>query len=348
MRRLGTVIAFCLVAVLQSSAQSEGTIRYLKLHSPALEKNLLGEPSDQEVAVYLPPDYDRGTARYPVLYLLHGIGGGFTDWTKHWNIRGSMDAVIRGGAQPFIVVMPNGANRLGGGFYLDSPVSGNWETYLVRELVPAIDRDFRTAATRESRGIAGHSMGGFGAIRLAMRFPELFGVMYAMSPCCLDLVEDIGHGNQSWRKAIRFRTPEDIARSAEENDFYPIAIYALASALSPNPEKPPFYVDLPVREVRGELMPDDAVYERWRTSLPMAQLAAHRASLMQMRGLVIDYGTLDQFAHILTATPAFSRELARLRIPHRLDVYDGDHREKLPQRLRTHVLPFLATTLARP
>ncbi|HEX8153302.1 MAG TPA: esterase, partial [Thermoanaerobaculia bacterium] len=72
MRRLGTVIAFCLVAVLQSSAQSEGTIRYLKLHSPALEKNLLGEPSDQEVAVYLPPDYDRGTARYPVLYLLHG------------------------------------------------------------------------------------------------------------------------------------------------------------------------------------------------------------------------------------------------------------------------------------
>ncbi len=118
------------VLFLATSASAEGTIRYLKLHAAALEGNLLGEPADQEVAVYLPPGYaESANVRYPVLYLLHGIGGGFTDWTKHWDLRGAMDAVIASGAQPFLVVMPNGANSLGGGFYVDSPVSGGWERF---------------------------------------------------------------------------------------------------------------------------------------------------------------------------------------------------------------------------
>ena len=335
--RLLAVVVLLLAFTLSAAAQSE--IRYLKIKSAALEGNLLGEPAEQEVAVYLPPGYESGTTRYPVLYLLHGIGGGFTDWTKHWDLRGSMDAILKAGAQPFLVVMPNGANKLGGGFYVDSPVSGNWESYLVKELIPRVESEFRTTQTR---GVAGHSMGGFGAIRLAMRYPDVFSSLYAMSPCCLDLTDDIGHGNMAWQRAIRFKSFEDIGKAAQERDFYPVAIYAIASAISPNPNKPPFFVDLPVREVRGELMPDDATYEVWRTSFPMAQLPAHRAALMKMKAIALDYGTSDQFAHIITATPEFSRELARLRIPHRLDVYDGDHRQKIPARLRTHILPFFA------
>jgi S-formylglutathione hydrolase FrmB len=346
MHRLRLLLATTLLclAAFSAVAQSEGAIRYLKINAAALEGNLLKEPSAQEVAVYLPPGYsDATTTRYPVLYLLHGIFGGFTDWTKHWNIKGAMDEMIRAGAKPYIVVMPNGSNLLGGGFYLDSPVSGKWETYLLRELVPMIDRDFRTIANPASRGVAGHSMGGFGALRLAMRHPDVFGSVYAMSPCCLDLTDDLGHGNMSWKKATQFKTEADLAKALEEYDFYPVALYALASSISPNPKKPPFFVDLPIRYVRGELLPDDATYELWRASLPMAQVAAHRANLLRLRGIAIDYGTSDQFAHIITTTPAFSRELARLRIPHRLDVYDGDHREKIPERLRSHILPFFAT-----
>ena len=342
--RLAVALVLLFIA-LPSLAQTEGTIRYLKINSSALEGNLLGDPAEQEVAVYVPPGYDEsGDRRYPVLYLLHGIGGGFTDWTRHWNLRGAMDAVVRSTQLPFLVVMPNGGNRLGGGFYLDSPVSGKWETYLLRELIPRIDRDFRTTTTR---GVAGHSMGGFGALRLGMRHPDVFSSVYAISPCCLDLADDIGHGNTSWKKALGFQSPADIVKSLQEGDFYPVAIYALASAISPNPDKPPFFVDLPMRHVRGELLPDDATYELWRASLPLAQLPAHRASLLRLRGLAMDYGTSDQFAHIITTTPAFSRELARLRIPHRLDVYEGDHRQKIPERLRTHVLPFFADAFAR-
>lgn len=105
-----------------------------------------------------------------------------------------MDALIASGAPPFLVVMPNGANSLGGG----------WETFLVRELVPRIDAELRIIPSSASRGIAGHSMGGFGALRLAMRFPDLFGSVYAMSPCCLDVTDDIGYGNPEWGKALRF------------------------------------------------------------------------------------------------------------------------------------------------
>jgi S-formylglutathione hydrolase len=339
------VLALLLVA---TGASAQGTIQIVKLHAASLEGNLLGDPAEQEVAVYLPPGYATSTARYPVLYLLHGIGGGFTDWTKHWGIRESMDGLIASGAAPFLVVMPNGRNSLGGGFYVDSPVSGGWESFLVRELVPRIDADFRTVAARESRGIAGHSMGGFGALRLGMRHPDLFASLYAMSPCCLDLTDDIGHGNQDWKKALRFREPADLGKAIQAGDFYPVAMIAMAAAITPNREKPPFFVDLPVREVRGELLPDDAVYEQWRAALPFSQLAAHRAGLLRMRGIVIDYGTSDQFAHIITSTPELSRELARLRIPHRLDVYAGDHRQQIPERLRTHVLPFFATVLPAP
>lgn len=345
--RFGALATLLLFAALCIDAQPAGSIRHLEVRSQALEGNLLGDPAEQEVAVYLPPGYETANVRYPVLYLLHGIGGGFTDWTQHWDLRGSMDAIIRAGAQPFLVVMPNGGNRLGGGFYMDSPVSGKWETYIAAELVPLIDRTFRTRAAAEARGIAGHSMGGFGALRLAMRHPELFSSIYAMSPCCLDVAEDIGHGNQAWRKAIGFTSFDDVGKSVAEHDFYPVAIYALAAALSPNPEKPPFFVDLPVRHVRGELMPEPATDQLWRSSLPMAQLPAHRDALLRMRAITLDYGTADQFAHIAVTTPQFSRELARLRIPHRLDVYDGDHREKIPERLRTHVLPFFAAAFPR-
>lgn len=134
----------------------------------------------------------------------------------------------------------------------------------------------------------------------------------------------------------------------QAGDFYPVALIAIAAAISPNANKPPFYVDLPVREVQGELLPDDVVYEQWRAALPYAQLAAHRANLLRLKGIAIDYGNSDQFAHIAAATPDVSRELARLRVPHRLEVYAGDHRQQIPQRLRTHVLPYFATLLRAP
>ena len=190
-------------------------------------------------------------------------------------------------------------------------------------------------------------MGGFGAIRLAMRYPELFGSLFAMAPCCLEMVDDIGYGNQDWHATLDFKSPEDIGRSIQARKFYPVAILALSVVLSPNPDKPPFFADYPVRRVNGELMPDDKVTEAWRKQFPIEELPSRRENLMRLRAIYLDYGTFDQFAHIPTGTADFSRELARLRIPHTLEVYSGDHRQEIPKRLRAVVLPFFARNLVR-
>jgi S-formylglutathione hydrolase FrmB len=188
-------------------------------------------------------------------------------------------------------------------------------------------------------------MGGYGAITIGMKHPDVFGSVYAISPCCLAMTDDISYGNPEWRKAAALKSPADIARFLEAGDFYPMAMIGLSAVLSPNLEKPPFYTDLPVKHVRGELMPDEEVFERWRRQFPIERVDDLRDNLMRLRAIGIDYGTSDQFAHIPEATADFSRELSRLRIPHTLDVYRGDHRQHVGARLSAIVLPFFARNL---
>jgi S-formylglutathione hydrolase FrmB len=342
--RLAAALVALLVICTQVQA-ANGTIRELTIQSAAIAGNRTGTPAEQQLAVYLPPGYETGTQRYPVLYLLHGIVGTYKDFTEWLKIAPAMDALIAAGTRPFIVVMPNGGNVYGGAFYSNSPVVGNWETYITSELVAKIDREFRTHARASSRGIAGHSMGGFGAINLGMKHPDVFGSVYAISPCCLAMSEDIGYGNPEWRKAVAVKSQEDIAALLKVGDFYPMAMIGLAAVLSPNLEKPPFFVDLPVKHVRGELMPDEAVFESWRRQFPIERVDDLRDNLMSLRAIGMDYGTSDQFAHIPTATADFSHELSRLRVPHTLDVYRGDHRQQVGARLGTIVLPFFARNL---
>src|SRR5688500_17402432 len=139
-------------------APSAGSIVHELVHSPALEGNLLGDTADQPVAIYLPPGYADTSRRYPVLYLLHGIGGSPQDWVgpsyQGMEVRAVMDSLIASGAlQPLVVVMPNGTNRYVGTFYMNSPVAGGWEDFVARDLVAHVDRTYRTLARRESRGV---------------------------------------------------------------------------------------------------------------------------------------------------------------------------------------------------
>lgn len=118
-----------------------------------------------------------------------------------------MDGLIATGtSKEMIVVVPNGRNAYFGSFYTNSPVTGGWEDFVARELVRWVDGNFRTVAAAESRGIAGHSMGGYGAIMLGMKHPDVFGAFYALSPCCVGLEGDLGPENQAWVAAAQVRT----------------------------------------------------------------------------------------------------------------------------------------------
>ncbi|MEF3302452.1 alpha/beta hydrolase [Paenibacillus sp. GYB003] len=133
--------------------------------------------------VYLPPSYDRSERAYPVVYLLHGMHGCESSWLTKGGAEDTLDRMIGSGElRECIVVMPNDGGYGHGTFYVDwYDGTGNYEQYVLYDLVPFIDANYRTIPDREHRVIGGYSMGGFGAFMLALRHPETFSAAASLS-----------------------------------------------------------------------------------------------------------------------------------------------------------------------
>jgi len=173
------------------------------LHSQALRGNALGDTPDRKVTIYLPPSYESERARrYPVLYLLHGMTSDSKVWLdgtyQGLDLLTAMDELARTGSAEYLVVMPMADNSLGGSFYVNSQAFGGWDDFVAAELVRFVDARYRTRPDRDHRGLAGQSMGGFGALYLAGRHPDVFGHVYAMSACCLDFVGELAPDSKEW------------------------------------------------------------------------------------------------------------------------------------------------------
>ena len=350
MRHIGPsiLLAVLLFVAPVTAQQSASRVIQVEVPAPSLAGNRVGSATTQGAAVYLPAGYDRDTSRrYPVVYLLHGIFDSSETWIEHFEIPAMLDRLIAAGDMPAVIaVLPNGGNRYGGGYYRDSPTSGGWASFIARDLVGFVDARFRTIARADARAITGHSMGGFGSIHVPMEIPGVFSVAYAMSPCCLAPVEDIGLGNTAWRTAYEMDSVDDLDAALERRDFYPIAVMGVLSAFSPDTTAAPFYVDFPFEIVRGEVVTDEAAWLALEERFPLGRADDRRSALAGMRALAMDYGTGDQFMHIPAATRAFSQRLAELRVPHLLDVYDGDHRQQVKSRMESFVLPWVGSALA--
>jgi S-formylglutathione hydrolase len=243
-----TLLLAALLALLPVSGPAADADRYQRtdVSSAALAGNLAGDPAIRKVSVYLPPGYAaRPGRRYPVLYLLHGFTDSDAQWfghegRKHFvNVRTAADAAFGAGVPEMIVVMPDAFTKFQGSMYSSSAVNGDWETFVTRELVAFVDAHYRTIAKPAARGLAGHSMGGYGTLRLAMKVPGVFSSIYAMSPCCLTPAPFDG---ATVARAAQVTTPDQIAAA----DFMTKAVLASAAAWSPNPRKPPLFLDLPV------------------------------------------------------------------------------------------------------
>ncbi|HJQ34172.1 MAG TPA: alpha/beta hydrolase family protein [Pyrinomonadaceae bacterium] len=151
--------------------KKEGPRRY---ETVQFDSRLVGAPLPYNVI--LPADYKRGSSkskRYPVLYLLHGLGGSAGDWVSERAHLADYAA-----SYPFIIVVPEGKDA----WYTDGPEpNAKFESYFVQELIPDVDRRFRTLSTREGRAVAGLSMGGYGSLKFALKHPELFAFAGSMS-----------------------------------------------------------------------------------------------------------------------------------------------------------------------
>ncbi|SPH18035.1 Carbohydrate acetyl esterase/feruloyl esterase [Defluviimonas aquaemixtae] len=345
--QIGIMFATPGVLTAQSAGDTAGRVVEVEISAPSLAGNLLGTPDIQGAAIYLPPSYgSQPERRYPVVYLLHGIFDDYVVWLEHFEVPAILDRLIEAGDIPeLVVVMPNAGNKYGGGFYRNSAVSGHWGDYIATDLVAFVDTNYRTKASADSRAVVGHSMGGYGALHLAMTRPGLFSVVWALSPCCLAATDDFGFGNDAWKRAAEVASEEDLQSLFESRDFYPIASLGIVTAFSPDPDNPPTYGDFPFDIVRGEVVLEDAAYDRFLDALPVRRVDDSREALRSLRGLAIGVGLGDQFLHIPPGTLAFSQRLGAERIPHRLDVYEGDHREHVGERLERIVLPWVGARL---
>jgi enterochelin esterase-like enzyme len=144
-------------------------VEHIRVHAAALEGNLEGEAVDRDVIVFLPPSYASDTSRrYPVVYALHGYSIGAEQWTHEIHVPQTIEGAFAQGAKELIVVLPDSKTVYGGSIYSSSVTTGDFETFIAHDLVAYVDAHYRTLAARSSRGLVGHSMGGYGAARIGM------------------------------------------------------------------------------------------------------------------------------------------------------------------------------------
>jgi S-formylglutathione hydrolase FrmB len=231
-----------------------------------------------------------------------------------------------------IVVLPDTKTVHNGSFYSSSVTTGDFENFIARELVAFIDAHYRTLPKRESRGLVGHSMGGYGATRIGMKHADVFGALYIMSPCCLSVR---GAPPGDIEKAIAAVT--STADSAKLN-FFARATLASASAWSPNPAKPPLYLDLPT--VNGEPQPD--VLGKWAANAPLAFVDQYIGDLRRYSGIAIDVGDQDG---LRVDTAKLQAELKRFGIGSTFEEYKGTHTSAVAVRFQNFVMPFFSKQL---
>jgi S-formylglutathione hydrolase len=326
----------------QTGEAKHGVVQRIKVHGKSLEGNLAGDSLDRDVSIYLPPSYqtDRNR-RYPVLYLLHGFTDSDDKWFSGQPHFITLPAVVeqalaKGQTREMIVVMPNAYTRYQGSFYGSSAVTGDWETYVAQELVSYVDTHYRTIATVASRGLAGHSMGGYGTIRIGMKRPDVFSSLYAMSSCCLT-ANMLSRENMESAEAVR--SLEDFVKAP----FLVKAVVTVSAAWSPNPKNPPFFFDLPLKN--GEVQ--SAVMEQWAANAPVSVVSQYVPNLKRLRAIAFDVGEQDM-PSLTAGVRQLDQVLGRFDIPHVLEVYQGDHVNKIAERMETKVLPFFSQQLSFP
>ena len=358
---------------------SSGTLVVLEHASKILADNPLGDPHLRQVAVWLPPQYDAAPAkrRFPVLYDLVGFTGSGLAHTA-WKPFG--DNVPERAARliheqrmgPAIIVFPDCFTALGGNQYINSSAIGNYADYLTREIVPFVDREFRTIADREHRGCFGKSSGGYGAMLHGMKYARHWGAV-------ADHSGDAGFDFVYWhdwpntlnelakhRLPKRVPGPYDARREAAKKGLeagrddgrirrflaavwkkeklsrgegHVIMNLCMAATYDPDP-RAPLGFRVPFNLESGEVIP--ARWARWRANDPVNLVRRYRASLKSLRGIYIDCGWRDQY-HIHYGTRRLSKQLALAGVRHVYQEFDDDHSD-VDYRMDVS-LPFLYKAL---
>ena len=315
-----------------AAAPPAGKYERVVVQSKSLAGNLSGDPAEREVLVYTPAGYSADTKqRYPVVYFLHGYGVPAQFYANQLDWPASIDrAIDAGNLQKMIVVMPDAFTPYGGSMYSRSVTTGDWEAFIARDLVSYIDSHYRSIAKRESRGLSGHSMGGYGTLRIGMKYPDVFAALYSMSACCLD-PRGVSPADASLEKLAKL----------EDVKTMPVLLrttLAASAAWTPNAKRPPFFMDLPT--ANGVIQKE--VVARYATNAPTVMVSQYARQLKRYKAIALDVGLKDP---LIPGNVAIDQVLTRSGVTHTYETYDGDHVNRVSQRFEMQVLPFFSKQL---
>lgn len=312
----------------------KGTVVIDSLYSENLENNF-GEATTRALSVYLPPGYEESTQRYPVIYYLHGFLNNHRLLPQMIEVLDFAIATRR--IRPFILVVSDQQTTYDGSFYSNSGIFGNWEDFTAYDLVQYMDENYRTIADKDSRGITGHSMGGYGALKIAMHHPDIFSSVYALSPGALTVVREYGPNSNTYKELAAIKTTEELAKT-----YFPKVIVAFAKSWSPNPDKPPFYCDIPFEYEGDQLVAQPEVLEKWYANMPLHLIDENLENLKKLKAIKMDWGR-NAGERFTIQCDMFSQRLENVGIEHFSEEYIGTHVSGIftkDGRVPQQMLPF--------
>jgi hypothetical protein len=333
---LALALAFVSLSAVPSFADpAESRIVNRELPSKNFAHNKLGVDPVRKMVVYLPAGYDGSSKRYPVIYFLPTAFA-----SDYKDAQGLFDRAIAAGViGKFILVCVDMTTPLGSSWYVNSPVTGNWEDFMVEELVPDIDASFKTLPHRDSRGIAGEFMGGYGAIRLGMRHADVFDSVYALHPVGTGSGVRIMASLPNWDLLANAKSLDDVKR-----DGYSRIFTTIFQAHIPNPDKPPLFIDLPASRAGDRLVIDAKVTERLRNNFFLESMVPqHAENLKSLRGFKFDWARSDLNHDHIYSNQALTHKLNEFGIVHEAEEYNGSWGGRTwgeDGRIYTDVLPF--------
>lgn len=329
--------------------------------APSLAGNLIGEPLEQQVVVYLPPSYDSGDRRYPVVYaLLAGFNSSGDNRFEQLGTyaRSSVNLALQSGlTQEVIVVVPDPINTLNmWNHFVQSPVTGDWESYLTEDLVAYIDDHYRTVPSAESRGLLGEEYHGLPALLAAVNHPDVFSAVYLQRPFVLnpgaleqtgmftpiarsaviDLLEEISAQPPQARLALMRDRLGDVGMPS-------VALAAISYGMdyAATPEDAPPYFEYPYSDAEGQ--PDPEIWRKWESGLGNVPEKL-QPKLETLRGLeiVISSAEWDDTRRAGDSEIYLSEQLTNADVPHAFNVLGKQSLEEFGE----DILPFFSEVLA--
>lgn len=320
-----------------------------EINGESLKNNMTGDKTIRKIGLILPKSYlTDASKRYPVIYFLPGYGTSYSDFYTQFNMEAAIKEIRENNLKEMIVVIAGGDSSVSGTFYANSPVTGNWEDYISSDVVKFVDENYRTIADSASRGIAGHSMGGFGSLNIGMHHPEIFGVIYCLSPAIFTDVKGKMFDDEKEilamiKKINGFNGITD-AMAKKKMKYY-LQNMGYGMAFAPSEEMP--YFKYPYIEKDGKLIEDPEVMMLWENGAGgwKTKINTYSENLKKLRGIFIDFGIRDDNKFIPEGCLYLDELLKTANIDHKIEEYDGNHSDKLSERMGKSMFPFFEERL---